>query len=95
LGGAPGNVKPQPGGDLKVVTNDITEGWLRRNGVPYSDKAHITEYYDRFPAPDGSEWFVVTTVIDDPTYLRNQFVTSSHFRREPDGSKWHPTPCKQ
>ena len=30
------------------------------------------------------EWFVVTTVVDDPTYLARSFVTSSHFRREPD-----------
>ena len=94
LGGAPGNVKPQPGGDLKVITDDMSEGWLRRNGVPYSEKTRVTEYYDRFPGPDGSEWFVVTTVIDDPTYLRAQFVTSSNFRREPDGAKWHPAPCK-
>jgi hypothetical protein len=84
------------GGDLKVVTTDLSPGWLRRNGVPYSEHAQVTEYYDRFPTPDGNEWFVVTTVVHDPTYLRGvgDFVTSSHFRREPDGSKWHPKPCK-
>jgi hypothetical protein len=88
-------VKPT-GGDLKVVTTDLAPGWLRRNGVPYSQNAEITEYYDRFPTPDGNEWFVVTTVVHDPMYLRGigDFVTSSHFRREPDGSKWHPKPCK-
>jgi hypothetical protein len=94
LGGLPGNAKPQPGGDLKVVTSDFSAGWLRRNGVPYSENAKLTEYFDRFPTPDGNEWFVVTTVVDDPMYLRAPFVTSSHYRREPDGSKWHPTPCK-
>ena len=45
-------------------------------------------------AGDGNEWFVVTTIVKDPAYLRAPFVTSSHFRREPDGSKWHPSPCK-
>jgi hypothetical protein len=23
-----------------------------------------------------------------------QFITSTHFKREPDGSKWMPTPCE-
>jgi hypothetical protein len=54
----------------------------------------LTEYYDRFPGPDGSEWFVVTTIVDDPEYLAQPFITSSHFRRERDGSKWAPHPCK-
>jgi hypothetical protein len=94
LGGAPGNVKPQPGGSLEVTTSDFVPGWLRRNGVPYSENATLTEYFDRFPTPDGNEWFVVTTIVEDPMYLRTPFVTSSHFRREPDGSKWHPMPCK-
>jgi hypothetical protein len=94
LGGTPPPGKPRPGGDLKVMTTELSEGWLRRNGVPYSGNATVTEYYDRFPGPDGSEWFVVTTQVDDPMYLRLPFITSSHFRREPDGSKWHPTPCK-
>jgi hypothetical protein len=83
-----------PGGDLKVVTSDLSEGWLRRNGVPYSENTELTEYFDRFPTPDGKEWFVVTTQVIDPTYLRAPFVTSSHFRREADASKWHLRPCK-
>jgi hypothetical protein len=92
LGAPPPGVRP--GGDLKVTTGNFTDGWLRRNGVPYSDNAKLTEYFDRFPTPDGNEWFVVTTQVDDPLYLRAPFITSSHFRREPDGSKWHPVPCK-
>ena len=42
----------------------------------------------------GGEWFSVTTVVEDPTYLANRFVTSSHFRREPDNSKWNPRACR-
>jgi hypothetical protein len=37
---------------------------------------------------------VVTTIVDDPTYLAQQFVTSSNFKKEPNDSKWNPTPCK-
>jgi hypothetical protein len=62
--------------------------------VPYSEDAIVTEYFDRFAAPDGNEWLVVTTMVTDPKYLNQDFVTSSHFKKEPDGSKWNPSPCK-
>jgi hypothetical protein len=83
-----------PGGNLKVVTNNLRAGWLRKNGVPYSENAVVTEYYDRFAAPNGDQWFSVTTIVEDPQYLNQPFVTSSHFKKEPDGSKWSPSPCK-
>ena len=85
---------PPPGGALKILTTNLTGGWLRRNGVPYSARTTVTEYFDRFPGPDGSERFAVTTQVIDPEYLLGRFVTSSHFRREPDGSKWNPKPCR-
>ena len=87
-GGAPA------GGNLKVVTTNLTAGWLRKNGVPYSDQATVIEYFDRFAAAGNSEWLVVTTAVTDPKYLNQEFVTSTHFRREPDGSKWDPTACR-
>ena len=90
----PGGPPPPPGGSLRVVTTNLSGGWLRRNGVPYSEKTTVTEFFDRFPAPDGSEWFVVTTQVVDPEYLLGRLVTSSHFRREPDASKWAPKPCR-
>jgi hypothetical protein len=62
--------------------------------VPYSDKAVLNETFDAFTAPNGDAWFVVTTIVDDPTYLAQQFVTSSNFKKEPNDSKWNPTPCK-
>ena len=78
---------------MKLVTTQLSGGWLRRNGVPYSESTTVTEYYDRFPV--GNEvWLVVTTIVSDPKYLTQDFVTSSHFRREPDGSRWDPIPCK-
>ncbi|HKE85332.1 MAG TPA: hypothetical protein VKB50_16330 [Vicinamibacterales bacterium] len=81
-------------GELKVTTTNILPGWLRRNGVPYSQNASITEYFIRFTNPTAGDWFVVTTVVDDPTYLAQQFVTSSNWKKEPNDSKWNPTPCK-
>jgi hypothetical protein len=82
------------GGFLKVVTTNFREGYLRKNGVPYSEQALITEYMHRLPPhPNGDEWLHVTTIVEDPRYLAEPFYTSTHFKREADGSKWHPTPC--
>jgi hypothetical protein len=85
---------PPPGGNLKVITTRMTPGYLRPNGVPYSEDTVLTEYYNRLTDPLGEEWFVVTTIVDDPTYLHTPYVTTSHYRREADDSKWNPTPCE-
>lgn len=90
-GGAPAGPRR---GNLKVTTTMMSAGWLRKNGVPYSENATMTEYYDRFASPNGDEWFVVTTIVSDPKYLNQDFVTSTHFKKEADGSKWAPKPCK-
>ena len=81
------------GGYLEAKTTSLTSGWLRRNGVPYSEDAAVTEYFARFAAPNGDEWLMVTTIVDDPRYLTQRFITSSHFRRETEGGRWNPRPC--
>jgi hypothetical protein len=68
-------------------------GYLRKNGVPYSATARVTEYINRTNEPNGDSWLVVTTVVEDPQNLTSRFVTSSHFKKVPDGSAWSPTPC--
>jgi hypothetical protein len=83
---------PPAGGSLTVVTTNMRAGYLRKNGVPYSADAKLSEYFDVSPAP-GGEMLVVTTVVDDPRYLVQPFIVSSHFKKEADGSKWDPTPC--
>jgi hypothetical protein len=81
-------------GLLRVRTTALRPGWLRRNGVPYSQGAVVTETFTRFTNPQAGDWFVVTTTVDDPTYLSQPFVTSSNFKKEPDDSKWNPVPCR-
>ena len=44
---------PPPGGSMKVVTTQMRPGYLRRNGVPYSANAVMTEYFDRLEVPGG------------------------------------------
>ena len=89
-GGSPA----QRWGSLKVVTTNMLPGWLRRNGVPYSENAVVNEYFTRFNHPDAGEWLVVTTIVEDPMYLAAPFTTSSNFKKEPNDAKWSPTPCR-
>jgi len=83
------------GGSLKVVTTNFKAGYLRKNGVPYSEQATITEYFHRLPThPNGDDWLNVVTVVEDPRYLAQPFYTSTNFRREADAAKFAPSPCK-
>jgi hypothetical protein len=83
---------PPPDGGLKVVTANLRPGYLRKNGVPYSGDAVVTEYFDRSTL-FGNDYLQVQTIVTDPAYLATPFVVSNHFKREPDGAKWQPTPC--
>jgi hypothetical protein len=80
-------------GSLKVVTTNLRAGYLRKNGVPYSENASVTEYFDVAPAPGGGQVLLITTIVDDPQFLQLPFIVSSQFKKEADGSKWDPTPC--
>ncbi len=82
------------GGSLKVITTDLKAGYLRKNGIPYSANTVLTEYYDRTNEPNGDSWLIITTIVHDPENLYQDFVTSTHFKMEKDGSKWDPTPCE-
>jgi hypothetical protein len=83
----------QRAGQLKAVTTRLRPGYLRKNGVPYGDSAVLTEYYDLFQERDGTTMMFVTAVVQDPVYLEQRYIVISHFRKEPDGSKWDPSPC--
>jgi hypothetical protein len=94
-GGPPQSNLNAGGGSLAVVTTGFRSGYLRKNGVPYSESARITEYFHRLPeTPGGDVWLLVITQIEDPEYLNGPYYTSTQFRLEPDGSNWEPTPCR-
>jgi hypothetical protein len=78
---------------LRVATANLRAGYLRKNGVPYSENAAVTEYFDIAPLPGGGQVLLVTTIVDDSQYLQQPFIVSSQFKKEADGSKWDPTPC--
>lgn len=92
--GRGGRGAPPAGGSLKVVTDHLKAGYLRKNGVPYSANASVVEYFDRTYEPDGNSYLIVTTIVTDPMYLTQPFITSTHFKKQPDAKGWHPTPCE-
>jgi hypothetical protein len=78
---------------LKVTTTNMRGGYLRKNGVPYSENASLTEYFDVAPLPGGGQVLLVTAIVTDPLYLQLPFIVSSQFKKEEDAAKWDPTPC--
>jgi hypothetical protein len=84
---------PNRGGQLTVVTTNLRPGYLQKNGVPYSEETRVTEYFNVTSEPNGDQWMVVTTVVEDPRYLNTRYARSSHFRKVSDGG-WTPTPCE-
>jgi hypothetical protein len=83
-----------PSGSLKAVTTRMRPGYLRRNGVPYSSNAVLTEFFDRTTEPNGDSWLILTSLVDDPMYLQQPFMLTTHYKREPDGSKFNARPCE-
>lgn len=81
------------GGSLKVTTTHLKAGYLRKNGVPYSENASLVEYYDLVKERNGDQLMVVTITTTDPTYLRTPFIISSHFKKQAGNSGWKPSEC--
>ena len=59
---------------LKVTTTHLKEGWVRRNGLPRSDRATLIEYFIRH-----AELFTLVTDVEDPVYLTEPFVRTSNW----------------
>jgi hypothetical protein len=65
---------------LKVTTTHLKAGWIRRNGVPRSDRATVTEYFMR--DADILTW---VTIVNDPEYLTEPMIRSRDFTLNPFG----------
>lgn len=90
-GGA--NEPPTGKGSLKVATSHLKAGYLRKNGVPYSENAALVEYWDMLKEHNGDLMLVVTTVVTDPQYLREPFIVTSHFKKQDSDAGWTPSAC--
>ncbi len=91
--GRGGPVAPPKTGTLNVVTTNLLPGYLRKNGVPYSDKAVLTEYVNLVAGQQGDSYIAVTAMVDDPVYLNGPFIRTYQFKKIPNATGWDPTPC--
>ncbi|MEK7214746.1 MAG: hypothetical protein AAB289_04035 [Chloroflexota bacterium] len=81
-------------GQLRVTTTNMRPGYLRKNGVPYSENAMLEEYVETFTEPNGDAWLVLTSIVTDPQFLTQPYATTNSFKKIPDRSGWDPTPCR-
>src|SRR5262245_60563224 len=87
-------VNPPRTGELKVVTNRLRPGYLRKNGVPYGANTTMTEYYHRMTAPNGDVWLTIVAEIVDAENLRDPFVQSTHFKKLAANATFKPEACE-
>ena len=72
---------------LKITTTNLKEDYYRRNGVPSSDEATLTQYWIR--RGDILTW---VTIAYDPLYLAEPMIRSSEYRWSPN-QQIPPYPC--
>lgn len=60
---------------LKITTNHLKEDYYRRNGVPSSDRATLTQYWIR-----RGDYLTWVTIAYDPVYLTEPMIRSSEYR---------------
>jgi hypothetical protein len=77
-------------GSLNVVTTNLSGGYLLSSRSLYGENAVLTEYFSHH-TDFGQDYFTVTAQIQDGPVTR---VTSSTFKKEPNGSKFNPGPCE-
>jgi len=80
------------GNTLVVRTTHIKQGWIRRNGVPQSDRVKTTERFTRH-----GDILTYVIYIDDPVYLTEPLVRSRNFVRMSgigEGNWIAATPCE-
>ncbi len=81
------------GGTLRVTTSNLLPGYIRKNGVPHSGNAVLDEYFNFVTGNVGDQYFVVTAMVTDPTYLNQPFIRTYQFKKQASDQGWEPTPC--
>jgi len=72
---------------LKITTTHLKEDYYRRNGVPSSDDATLTQYWIR-----RGDYLTWVTIAYDPLYLTEPMIRSSEYRFSPN-QQIPPYPC--
>ncbi len=60
---------------LTTYVTHLKEGYIRRNGVPRSDLATLTEHWIRH-----EDFLTVVTIVTDPVYLTEPFIRSTDYQ---------------
>ena len=66
------------GNMLTITTTHLKANYMRRNGVPRSEKATLTEHWTRH-----GDWLTVVSVIEDPAFLTEPLVRSDNWFLDP------------
>ncbi|MGD8809526.1 MAG: hypothetical protein PVG24_07960 [Gammaproteobacteria bacterium] len=75
-------------GDVLVAeTSHLKAGWMRRNGLPLSDRATMTDRFIRH-----GDVMTHVMIIEDPVYLTEPLVKTNGFLLQPNGTM-DPYPC--
>jgi len=75
-------------GDILTVTvTHLKEGYLRRNGLPRSDQATLTEHWIR-----SGDFLTVATIVTDPVYLTEPFIRTTDYELNVN-QQVPPYPC--
>jgi hypothetical protein len=76
-------------GDVLVVrTTHLKAGWMRRNGLPLSDRATMTERFLRH-----GDLLTHVMMIQDPVYLSEPLIKTNDFALAANGTM-APYPCR-
>jgi len=68
-------------------------GYATRNGVPFSNNATLTEYFDLVKEKSGVEYLILTSTLEDPTYMSQPMWTATHFKKQSDATNFTPVSC--
>ena len=59
---------------LTVTVTNLKEGYVRRNGLPRSDQATVTEHWIRH-----GDFLTIVVIINDPVYLTEPFIRTTDY----------------
>ena len=74
---------------LTVETTHVKAAWIRRNGVPASDHAIVTERIIRH-----ENVLTIISIVHDPVYLDEPYIASASWRLDPRQQLGDPIPVE-
>src|SRR5215475_6341152 len=73
---------------LTVFTTHLKTGWIRRNGIPRSDRGTLTEHWIRH-----GDYLTLVSIVEDPAYLTEPFIRTTNWGLDPR-QQIAPYPCE-